>query len=66
MLSAVTLIILVPNSIGTLVNIGWDVSAGLTLFLVATVLVSAYGLWLLVPGKGRMVYEDYLKPAPGD
>lgn len=66
LLSAVTLIILVPNSIGTLVNIGWDVSAGLTLFLVATVLVSAYGLWLLVPGKGRMVYEDYLKPAPGD
>ena len=65
LLSAISLIFLVSVSIATLVNIGWDVFVGLTLFIVATVLVSAYGLWLLVPGKGREAYEEYLRPADG-
>ena len=65
LLSAIALIFLVSTSIATLVNIGWDVFVGFTLLIVATVLVSTYGLWLLAPGKGREAYEEDLRAADG-
>ena len=64
-MSAIALILFVPNTIGNLVRLGSDVDLGITLFIVATILVSAYGVWLLVPGKGRRAYDEYSRPADG-
>ena len=62
-LSTIALILLVPNGVGALVNSGWDDSSGFIVYIAAPVLVSAYGLWLLVPSKGRQAYEEYLRTA---